>query len=787
MRIIGRPLAVCCAVFMIFCAAGCFFSEYIIYIAAAVGALSLLSLFMFILMRQKSHKRVALLLVLSSLFSLAGLLISYMSFVQREKEISVYYNCEVNVTAYCTSVVSRNSFSSRYTAETISIDGREESIGILLVASGDKIDVGDVFCAKVIISALSKDDAGFDEHAVWTGKGIEVIAETCKETIITVMPEKKEILGWLDRIRSKTTDTFKSLLDDRSVSFFSAVFAGDRSYMSDSDTLSVRRSGTSHLLAVSGMHFSVIMGMAYFFVRSIGLRIKSRYLALAVIAVVYAGFTGFSAPVIRSGIMLLLTYGGAVVGKRTDPLTSLLCAGAVMIAFCPYYIYSPSFWLSFSATLGVVLFSSALGELFEHRHNQVLGDILRDPALDMRCRIFTFVSQWARESMRAIPAFLVGAIMVSVAATAFSMPFGVLFFGSVSYVSIPAGIVLSPIVTVSLILSPLILLLGKFSPISALADIFGEAFFTITNFFSDINGVYRNVDYFAAKLSLLLFLLTALVIMLFTKKKIYSLVVCAIAVISVFFISYVAENAEFAVECAVVTCAGDNDSIALRAESGLVVADMGSDGARDIDESLISVSELKENEISAYIFTDLCSKQEGVVRYLLANYYVGCVYLPDYAAPDMKVIADAARAEAERAGVRVEYFRFGEEFAVDEYTLCVSELEFLDRSVKALYSVSVESEKGSFLWVSSSYFEGEKCRSLGGNYYDRVIFGSYGPKCKDKIADVYDLVKCSEFIACTQEVEALVRPERGKGKDVPFLVSASVKFGFSVGNTKKIS
>jgi hypothetical protein len=116
----------------------------------------------------------------------------------------------------------------------------------------------------------------------------------------------------------------------------------------------------------------------------------------------------------------------------------------------------------------------------------------------------------------------------------------------------------------------------------------------------------------------------------------------------------------------------------------------------------------------------------------------------------------------------------------------VSELEFLERSVRPLYSVGVSSDEGSLLWVSGAYFEGEKSKVLDGAYFDRIIFGSYGPKYKENIPDVYDLVECSEYIAGSREIEEFVRPEKGKGKNVPFFVNECVKFGFSTGNTKKI-
>ncbi len=781
MRLIGRPLAVFCAAFMISCAAGYLFSEYIVFIVAAAGALSLLSLLLFAVLGKNGKGRIPLLLLVSCIFFVIGAVRSYSHFSSIEAEISGFYNHETTIKACCVSVESRTSFNARYVVDTLTADGKSTRMRLLLSTSGEVIAKGEIFTASVSMRPLSEDLSGYDEAGAYKGRGVWAAASTVEGSEVSVLEEKDHLAFALASVSKAVTGRFDLTLSARGSAFFSAVFAGDRSYMSEGDIASVRRSGTSHLLAVSGMHFSVIMGMAYFFVSSLGLSVRSRYVLLSIGALAYAGFTGFSPPVVRSGIMLLLTYAAAVAGKRTDPLTSLLGAGALMLGVCPYYLLSPSFWLSFSATLGVVMLSSVLEELFERRHKKTISAILSDTSLGMIERISRAAVTYASESLRALPSFLVGSVTVSIAASAFSMPFCILFYGSVSYAALPAGIVLSGIVSAALVSAPAVIAFGGALPVSAAASALGEAFFTTTRFFSSIDGVYANVDYPVTKAVLLLLLLAALSVMLVTKGKLIPLLLCAVGVMSVFGTAHIAESIEFAHDTAIVRSTGESDVMLLRSDIGLIVADMGSDGVRDIDDCMAAAAQLKENDIGAYIFTSLNTRSANTARYLVQGSSVGCIYLPDYAALGTSVLANAVREEAQRAGVAVEVFRFGEEFSVGGYRMCVSELEYLDRSVRALYSVSAVSDEGSVLWMSGAYLEGEKCASLKGKSYDRIVFGIYGPKYKKKLTDQLNDVECGEYIAVSESISEFVSENGrvcGALDGASFSVCESVRFTF---------
>ena len=550
-------------------------------------------------------------------------------------------------------------------------------------------------------------------------------------------------------VNEKVTDRFSQYLTDRGAAFLSGVVAGDRSYISDYDMLSLRRSGTSHLLAVSGMHFSVLMGMLLVMLSVIGIPVRPRYLLLMLMALSYAAFTGFSPSVVRSGIMLFVTFLGHIIGKNRDSLTSLSFAMALMVAFRPYYVLSASFWLSSSATLGIVLLGPFVSDLILHRHRLRLTDILRDDTYTVPLRIVLFVLKATKEFLLSIPYALVSMITVGIAAAVFSLPFSLLFFGSASYTAIPCGILLSPVVSLAIVTAPFVLALCGIPVVADFSSCLGELFFTITQYFSHINGVYPNVSYTAVVCLVFAFVVAVVICLIASNSKKPLAIVSVLFLAGVFVCAGISERYEFRDPCAVYSA---TDSIAIRGDSGLVVVDMGSDSIADLSRIMSSVSSLKQNETSSYVFSHLSSKHEKLVRYLVTNCSVDTLYFPDYASVHMRIRADAGERVAREYGVVVKYFRYTETLETDGVCVLVGALEYLDRSKRPIYSVSVERDGGSILWLSSAYFEGTKDRGELDRFYDFVILGSYGPKPKAEYSDRLLDIKNSAYVVGSEKL-----------------------------------
>lgn len=138
-----------------------------------------------------------------------------------------------------------------------------------------------------------------------------------------------------------------------------ALALGDRSGISPDQWSLLRRTGTNHLLAISGLHIALVAGFAFYLARGawsvfpfLSGRLPAPRFATAVcllVALWYAGMAGFSLPVQRACIMLALFLSGQWLGRRWRISGVLTAALAAVLLRDPLSLLAVDFWLSFGA------------------------------------------------------------------------------------------------------------------------------------------------------------------------------------------------------------------------------------------------------------------------------------------------------------------------------------------------------------------------------------------------------------------------------------------------------
>ncbi|MFC3174276.1 ComEC/Rec2 family competence protein [Novosphingobium bradum] len=149
-----------------------------------------------------------------------------------------------------------------------------------------------------------------------------------------------------------------------------AAFAsGDRGAIAEADEAAMRDSGLTHLLSVSGLHVSAVIGATYLIVLRllalwpwVALRLRLPLVAAGAAALAGIGYTvltGAEVPTVRSVAGALLVLVAVALGREPLSLRLLAAAGfAVMLAW-PEAVVGPSFQLSFAAVLTIVALHQA--------------------------------------------------------------------------------------------------------------------------------------------------------------------------------------------------------------------------------------------------------------------------------------------------------------------------------------------------------------------------------------------------------------------------------------------
>lgn len=168
------------------------------------------------------------------------------------------------------------------------------------------------------------------------------------------------VLRWRQWIAERID---KSIHDDLTRGIVKALSIGDRSDISSLQWTVFRRTGTAHLIAISGLHIGLIAGMVYFLVlRSLlwwpNPQVPARLIAIGfslLAAVMYAALAGFSLPTRRALVMLIIVVLALAWRRHVRKSYIIAFAVLVILLFDPLAVLSAGFWLSFLAVIVILM------------------------------------------------------------------------------------------------------------------------------------------------------------------------------------------------------------------------------------------------------------------------------------------------------------------------------------------------------------------------------------------------------------------------------------------------
>ena len=169
-----------------------------------------------------------------------------------------------------------------------------------------------------------------------------------------------------------------------------AIILGDRSSLSRSTVAAFRTAGAAHLLALSGMHLSIIYVILYRLLSVLGgspAARKTRSSLIIVLTLFYTFLCGCGASLLRAWFFILLNEAGRML-HRPQPPSHVFCAALTLhLLFRPDMITSVGFQLSYLAMMGIVFVWPYLRALYA---GEGLGPKIWSAAtLTISCQFFT--------------------------------------------------------------------------------------------------------------------------------------------------------------------------------------------------------------------------------------------------------------------------------------------------------------------------------------------------------------------------------------------------------------
>ena len=257
--------------------------------------------------------------------------------------------------------------------------------------------------------------------------------------------------------RAETEQKMKGLgIENEDFGVIAAMALGDKTAL-DKDTKEVYSvAGASHVLAVSGLHISIIFQLLIMLLGGNRRHIFVIFSALLAIWM-YVLFIGMPASAVRSATMLSV-YGFATISRRNgNSLLSLSTAFTIMLLWNPLYLFDLSFQMSFAAVGSIIVFMPLLSSLYHPTHR---------------------LSQW-----------IWSMLCVSAAAQIGTLPLITYYFGRIScysllttFIAIPAATGILYLCCMLMLLSPFLLLSPTVTLASWLTGWVAKALVSITHF-----------------------------------------------------------------------------------------------------------------------------------------------------------------------------------------------------------------------------------------------------------------------------------------------------------------
>ena len=716
-----RPLFLCCSVFLLATLAGLFLRSAGILMAVggvlAVGATALC------LWRARRRSMISVCVIAAAaLLALGGIARSHLWFHGGDAaSLSALEGQTVTVTGVVTDRRGAGAYLTSYSVRLTSVSG-EETDGLVLLTCHYVSDLQPGYAVEMEVTVISLSEAagdGYDATALMGDGYLAGLLSESEETVTVTSESTGGLSVKAGALRRRLAVELNALTPDAE-GLPSALLLGDKTALSDSVRRDFSRAGVSHLLAISGLHMTLLFGLLAGLLRLLRLPKRGRAVILSVCAAGYLILLGFPPSATRAAIMLGFVYLSHLLSAKADPLTSLGLAGALILAVTPCAAADAGFWMSYLATLGLVAVMPEVNRFFKERAGQ--------------------------SSLLAVGFFKVlTGILVGLVAMSFTLPVVAVVIGEMGVLSPVSTLLLTPLCGAVLVLSLLTLpfsgsvvgtLLGGLTEglcggMSTLAAWMGEPSWAVVSL--------KHPAVAPVAFGMLIGVLILLAVRLPKRRQwtvILPLLAGWIAMGGVLGIHALTTAVDMTVTF--VQPSSQSDMLVLTEGHTAVICDLSNGSLTAVNGAVRAAEEEGATEISALMLTHYHSRTAGTLTAVLSRETVRALWLPVPDTEEEYYLLLSYLEKAESAGVPVSLYSEGEALTLFGGCEATLETDMIKRSVQPVLLLSLDAGEGNrAVYCGSAVFESglaDAARELTAQA-DTVIFGNHGPLVKAPFGD----------------------------------------------------
>lgn len=614
-----RKLAIFCTFFA--CAAAVYIWMLSPQMAAVCGAALLLCAVILLLFPGKTVKRCRI----AAFGAALGLLWTWGYELRQIRPLQACVGENVTLTCTVISEAESTDHGCRVTARL-----EKGRILLYLDCAAEEISLGDRLKLQADVIDVSEGTA--EGNLYYQSKDISLLGLQQGRLLVTKagkLPLPAYPAYAAELLRQKIRDIFP----DDAQGFALALLTGDRSELSYGQQNDLSVSGLSHVVAVSGMHISLLVGLVLFLFRN------RRGLAAGFcigVMLFFAAMLGFTPSVTRAVIMNSLLLLAPILQRENDSLTSLSFALWIILLFNPWAIANVSLQLSFGAMVGIFLFAPYFYRGFLR--------LFREKSLKKKKK---------RLLLRGVHSAS-AALSTSLGATVSTAPFVAWHFGTVSLISPLSNLLLLWLISLVFTLCFLACMVAfVYAPVgSAAAWLLAWPIRLIqwaAGLFADVPyaAIYTRSPYVVVWL---VFVYVLFAVFLLLRKSSRKAVFCAAFAVSLL-LCLVASSLDFSSFRFTAMDVGQGQCTVFQSRDVTVVIDCGGDLEDEGGEKLARKLLMEgDGQVDFLILTHYDADHSCGVLQLMDRVEVSCLLLPnvDQDSPEQQAIL----AEAAVQGIR---------------------------------------------------------------------------------------------------------------------------------------
>ena len=219
----------------------------------------------------------------------------------------------------------------------------------------------------------------FSLPSYYKGEGISGVFQA--KTIELVRGESSPFAKKLFTLKQSLGNRIDALFPEETAGFLKSLFLGERSGITLSEKSLYQSAGISHILAISGLHLSLLGGFFYRLLRKVKLSSLLSSLITSFFLFSYFLFTGSSHSAFRALFMLFLRFAAIQLGKGKDLLSQLSFALLFLLWLNPLSLYSIGMQCSFFTLFVFFLLEERPGKAVRKKKEKALSKICKKHAL----------------------------------------------------------------------------------------------------------------------------------------------------------------------------------------------------------------------------------------------------------------------------------------------------------------------------------------------------------------------------------------------------------------------